>query len=262
MTTLLYATLNETHKGLLILWDYKVSVLIQLIGIVIIVVGLMFFVGRGQITEAQVASTLLGFIITFYALEAISNMSWALMNEAQSGTLEQMYMSPAPSQLIILGRSLASMVSATIQLVLALVVLMLLFKVRLPLTLNIVPVLLITLIGLIGFGYVVGGMTLIFKQIGPLANIIQNMLFVVNGTFVPVEFMPGWLADIATLIPSTLGIILLRRLVLEGHSLATIWTDGSLLWLTVHSALFFLLGWLIYALCERVARRQGTLGQY
>jgi ABC-2 type transport system permease protein len=262
MTALFYATINETRKGLIILWDYKVSVLIQLISIFIVVVGVMFFVGNGQITETQVASTLLGFIITYYAMEAISNMSWALMNEAQSGTLEQMYMSLAPSQLIILGRSFASLISATVQMLLVVVVTTLLFNTRLPLSLDIIPILLISLIGLIGFGYIVGGITLVFKQVGPLANILTNLLLFINGTFVAVELMPAWMGTIATLVPSTLGIILLRRIALDGDTLAMVWADGSLPWLIIHSLVFFVLGWLIYTICERIARQQGTLGQY
>jgi ABC-2 type transport system permease protein len=262
MAMMVNSTVNETRKGLIILWDYKFSVLIQLAGIFMIVIGIMFFAGQGNITREQIASTLLGFIITFYGMETLSNMSWALMNEAQSGTLEQMYMSPAPSQLIVLGRSLASIISATIQLVIMLVVMIPLFNVSFTFSLDAVVILLITMIGLLGFGYVMGGLTLIFKQIGPLANIIQNIVLMANGTFLPVAFMPVWMAAAVKLIPSTLGIIALRQIVLDGKTLADLSADGTLLLLTGHSVGFFILGWFIFALCERIARQKGNLGQY
>lgn len=256
------ATLNETRKGLVILWDYKFSLLTQLLGIMMIVIGIMFFVGQGEITAEQVSMTLIGFIITFYAMETISTMSWALMTEAQAGTLEQMYMSPAPPQMIILGRSLASLVSGTIQMALVLFAMLLLFQQPLPLSLEAVPVILITMFGLLGFGYLIGGLTLVFKQVGPIANIMQNILLMVNGTFLPVALMPTWLGTLSMALPSTVGIILTRRVVLEGETLGMLWADGSLQFLLAHSLVTFVAGWVLYGICERIARRQGSLGQY
>jgi ABC-2 type transport system permease protein len=204
----------------------------------------------------------LGFIITFYAMNAIGNMSWNLMEEAQTGTLEQLYMSPAPSQMMVLGRSLAGLVSTTVQVLVTTAIIFVLFQLRLPLTWQIIPVLLITIVGLLGFGYVVGGLTLVFKHVGPLANIMQNALLITNGTFLPVSLMPAWLATTVMFFPSTLGIVLLRRVVLQGDSLGLLWADGSLPWLVIHSVIAFAIGWMIYAVCENIARKQGSLGQY
>jgi ABC-2 type transport system permease protein len=262
MTVLMASMTNETRKGLLILWDYKFSLMMEMLSIFLVFLGAMFLAGQGSVTQAQVSSTILGFIITFYALGTLSNMSYSLMSEAQAGTLEQMYMSPAPSQLIVLGRSFSGLISTTIQLLILLTVMMTLFRVRFAFPLDAVAILLITMVGLLGFGYVMGGLTLVFKQIGPLSNILGNFIFIANGTFLPVEFMPTWLATFVKFIPSTLGIIALRRVVLEGETLATLIQDGSLTLLTGYSIAFFVLGWFLYALCENVARRQGSLAQY
>ena len=260
--TLMYVITNETRKGLLILWDYKFNLIMEWLGIIFVVVGIMFFVGQGQITNDQVASTVLGFIVTFYAMSAVGNMSWSLMEEAQTGTLEQIYMSPVSSQLIVLGRSLASLVSTTFQIFFTTTILFLLYQMELPLTWQMIPILLITIIGLLGFGYIVGGLTLIFKHVGPLANILQNTLLIANGTFLPVSLMPTWLATAVLFLPSTIGIILLRRVVLDGERLTLLWADGSLIWLIIHSGATFIIGWLFYTVCENYARKQGSLGQY
>jgi ABC-2 type transport system permease protein len=255
-------TINETRKGLIIMWDYKFSMLMELFGIGMIFIGITFFVGQGNITQEQIASTILGFFITFYAMATISTMSWALMNEAQTGTLEQMYMSPTSTQLIILGRSLASLVASTVQVVIVGAVILLLFRVNLALSIHTIPVMVITLFGLLGVGYLIGGLTLIFKQVGPIANMMQNLLLLVNGTFLPVSMMPAWMGLIVQFVPSTLGIILLRRVVLDGNTTAALISDGSLLVLAAHSTAFFVGGWILYAICERIARQQGSLGQY
>ena len=76
------------------------------------------------------------------------------------------------------------------------------------------------------------------------------------------ESMPGWLSAIARTMPSTQGIVVLRRLVLGGASLGAVWRDGSLAWLAIHSVLYFAVGWTVFGLCERTAKAQGSLGQY
>lgn len=119
-----------------------------------------------------------------------------------------------------------------------------------------------TLFGFLGFGYVMGGITLIFKQVGPSAEILRSMLLFINGTFLPVEYMPTWLKTVAQALPSTQGILVMRRVALDDASLADVWADGSLVFLVAHSGLFLLFGLLFFGYCERVARRQGTLGQY
>jgi ABC-type uncharacterized transport system permease subunit len=92
--------------------------------------------------------------------------------------------------------------------------------------------------------------------------LIQNMMMIANGTFLPVALMPAWMALTVQFIPSTLGIILIRRAVIESVSLDTMVADGSLLILLLHSLASFIIGWLGFAFCENIARKQGSLGQY
>jgi len=109
---------------------------------------------------------------------------------------------------------------------------------------------------------VLTGAALVFKQIGALADLMQNILLFLSGSLVPVAHFPGWLAAVARTLPITQGIIVLREVVLDGQSLPATWMNGSLVWLTVHSVLYCCGGWLVFKLCERVAKQQGSLGQY
>jgi ABC-2 type transport system permease protein len=91
---------------------------------------------------------------------------------------------------------------------------------------------------------------------------MQNGLLFLSGALLPVEAMPEWLAAIARTLPSTQGIVVLRRVVLDGQSLASVWQDGSLIWLIVHSAIYLTVGCLFFSVCEQIAKKQGSLGQY
>jgi ABC-2 type transport system permease protein len=125
-----------------------------------------------------------------------------------------------------------------------------------------VLVLLLTLLGILGFGFLIAGAVLVFKQVESLANLVQNVLIFLNGSLLPVEQMPRWLSSVAHVLPTTQGIVVLRRVVLDGQRLAAVWRDGSLPWLIAHSGLFLLAGWTVFLFCERAAKRQGSLGQY
>src|SRR5438874_11241887 len=103
MTMVLLAMFNETYKRLLIIWDYKFDVLTQLVMIGTIFIGASFFMGGGQFDPKQLAPLFLGYVVWFYARVVITTTSADLLGEAQAGTLEQMYMTPVPTEILVLG---------------------------------------------------------------------------------------------------------------------------------------------------------------
>ncbi len=137
-----------------------------------------------------------------------------------------------------------------------------LLGIRLPVDVAGLPVVAILLAGLYGFGYVLGGLTLIFKRTEMLAALLTNLFIFFNGTLVSVERYPDWLEAIARLMPTTQGLIVLREVLLDGRSLAEVWRGGSLPLLGLHSAALLALGLAVYGACERVAKRHGTLAEY
>ena len=116
--------------------------------------------------------------------------------------------------------------------------------------------------GLFGLGFMIGGATLLFKQVTQLANFVENFLLYLSGTLLPVHDLPNWLEAFAKILPTTHGIIVLRRVVLEGQSLASVWNDGSLGWLFVNTLAYLIVGIIVFRWFERRARNQGVLGQY
>ena len=260
--TQLVVTLNETRKGLLVMWDYRFSTMVDFVIIGLVFSGMMLFIGQGELQPDQLSSAMLGFLITFYVMETLNRMSWALMGEAQAGTLEQMYMSPVSSAYILFGRALASFVVATLSLLLIAPTLILAFDIEISLPIASLPIFVITLVGVTGFGLMVAGMTIVFKQVGRIANLLSNTVLFVNGTFWPVEDMPDWLSSAARILPSTQGIVALRQIALDGQSLSALWSDGTLVFLTVHSLAFLAFGWIIFRWCENIARAHGSLGHY
>jgi len=262
MKAVFTALVAETWKGMMIQWSYKFNTLMGMLSLSLIFLGINFMLGNGQLNQQILASTLLGYLIWYYAIIAIDNMSFALRDEMQCGQLEQLYMSPAPAQVLLLGRGFSNLIIATIMVSVMAAVMIVLFGIPMPMRVAGVPVFALTLIGLYGFGYALGGATLVFKQTGPLASLLINALLFINGAILPVDRLPAWLQTAAKLLPTTQGIILLRSVILDGKPLGATWADGSLELLVLHSLFVFVLGWMVYRLCERVAKRKGSLGQY
>lgn len=262
MPVVVRAAITETHKGLLLLWDYRFNLLMETIIICCVFVGLNVLLGHGDLPQDQLATTLLGYIIWLYTFMAVSNMGWSLREELQSGTLEQMFMSPASPQVLMVGRSLAAFLTTSVTILMISVILVPLLGIQIPLRAEGVIVLACTIAGLWGLGFIVGGATLLFKQVESLAYLMQYGVMFLNGSLLPVDQFPPGVAAVARIIPGTQGIIVLRRVLLEGQSLAATWRTGDLPALAFHSGVFFGIGWIIFTICERTARRRGTLGQY
>lgn len=254
--------LNEIQKRMILLWAYKFNLFTQMFMVGFIFVGISFFMAGGQPDPDLLASGLVGYLVWFFALAAISDMSWGIREETQTGTLEQMYMSPLPTGVLMLGRSIASLVISILMVGVSAIVLVLLLDISLPVTWSALPVFLLTMAGLYGFAFILGGAALVFKQVEALANLMQNALLFLNGALLPVDRLPGWMEAFAKTLPTTQGIIVLRQVILEGQTLAQVWRDGSLVGLVINSTVYFVVGWFFFRWCENRARQLGVLGQY
>jgi ABC-2 type transport system permease protein len=262
MRTLLVALLGEVRKGLLISWTYKGNQLISLLTLGFIFYIIVFFMSGGKPDPEQIASALLGYLVWMYVASALGDLTYGLRGEINAGTLEQLSMSQAPVWFLLIGRVIANLVITSVQVILMGAIILSIIDVHINYRTAALLALGITFIGVLGFGYIIAGAMLIFKQIESLNNLFNNALAFFNGAFLPISAFPAWLASISMVLPSTLGIIVVRAIALEGKTLAETWQDGSLLALIINSVIYLLIGLGVFIYCERVAKNRGTLGQY
>jgi ABC-2 type transport system permease protein len=253
---------NEVTKGLIDLWRGKIASLLELILFGLFFAGITFAVGRGTFHREQVAPLLVGFVGYIFFHMQTNRLFWGLLGEMQSGTLEQMYLSPLPSWLLTIGLQVASIVEAAISALLLYVFIDLVVQVTVPLRWAAVLPLVLLVLSSVGYSLILGGLTLLFKRLEVLKELFQIVVLIFGGVLVPLERMPGWMATIARFLPLTPGVEVLRKTLLDQVSLGTLADDGTLLWLVGSAAAYLALGIVIFRWCERIARRRGTLGQY
>ena len=254
-----HAVLNETHKSLWLLWGHRSVVLMELITMIAFYPFLQFILGNGTINRALVPPTLLAFLTYPILYIATLKLVGDLLEEVNGGTFEQMHLSPFSPASLLMGRLLASVIEGVIIAVVIGVGMAWMLGVSIPLRpAGMLPAAL-TVIDIVGFALLIGGLALALPQIGAIAHLFSGLIFLLNGTFFPLEWYPGWVQTLARFLPTTLGIEAMRKVVLEGKSLSSVWADGTLPWLIIHTAGLSVLGWLVFLLNDRRAMRQGML---
>jgi ABC-2 type transport system permease protein len=177
-----------------------------------------------------------------------------------TGTLEQSHLSPLPAWLLSVGRLGAALVEGLVITGLLVAGLVLMLGIELPYRWQALLPACLTVLDIAGFALLLAGLALAVTSIGAVLHVLQNVIMILNGSLVPVALFPAWLAVIARLLPSTLGVEATRKMLLQGQSLAVAWSDHSLLWLLLHTMGMLVAGSTVYQWNIRQALRNGRLG--
>lgn len=206
----------------------------------------------GDRLDAIVVGYTLWSLVTFIMFD----IAGGLQTEAQTGTLEQLFLSPFGAPLVFVMRTLSSL---TRQLVLNLSILLIIMaltgsRLQFPPTL-LLPLVAI-LLGAYGVAFIIGSLALLLKRVQQLLGIIQFVLLFLLAT--PTETWTGWLQILKWLLPMTAGAGVLRDLMARGKPLN--FAEFSLAFF--NGIAYFIIGLLIFRFAERVAKRRGMLSGY
>lgn len=201
-------------------------------------------------------SVIVGYVLWSLVLFIMANLGVGLQIEAQTGTLEQIFLSKYGATRVFLTRSLANLL---IQLVLNFGVLLIIMSLT-GRWLNFSPQMLLplvaTLMGAYGLAFSIGSLALLFKRIQQLQAIFQFGLLFLLAT--PTETWTGGGRLIASLLPMTSAVGLLRNVMARN-----LFVDGGqLAWAFVNGGCYLGLGLLLFAWAGQEVRRRGKLGGY
>jgi ABC-2 type transport system permease protein len=264
---------NEVSKGLRHAWSERLQILIEMPLFVSMSLLFSLLLGQGEHVAAtgHLASHLdpsrtgwmfLGFAgFTFTYLQVVK-VFWRLLGEIQSGTLEQTYLSPLPAWThVALGRVAATMVETGFVVAVTYGV----TRAFVDLSFTWQPQVLIAvaflIVGAVGFSLIVAGLTLVFKRMQLVNDLVLGLMMLVSGAILPLAALPSWVSDLARPLFLAQAVAGLRTTMLDGQPLPT-WGLGGLVWLAGTSIAWLVVGALVFAVAERVARRQGSLARY
>ncbi len=249
------AVLNETQKSLWLLWRHRSVVLLEILTLIAFYPFLQFILGNSTINRALVPPTLLAFLTYPILFIAMLKLVGDLLEEVNGGTFEQMHLSPFSPTYLLVGRLGALILEGVLIAIIVGVGMTWMLGVSIPLRVAGVLPAALTVIDIAGFALLIGGLALVLPQIGAIAHLFSGLIILLNGTFIPLEWYPSWVQTVARFLPTTLGIEAMHKVLLEGQSLSSIWADGTLPWLLIHTAGLSVLGWLVFLLNDRRTMR-------
>lgn len=206
----------------------------------------------GRRLDAIVVGYVLWTLVSFI----IGDIAGGLQQEASTGTLEQIFLSPFPATQIFLLRALARLTVTLAQMIVILILLMVVTGRVLSFSPALVLPLITVILGAFGLALTVGALSLLVKEVRQILGLLPFGLFV--ALLVPVESweMParffGWL------LPMTPGAGVLRELMARNQTID--W--GQLVIAVLNGGIYFAIGLFLFQQAERIAKQQGRLGGY
>ena len=201
-------------------------------------------------------SIIIGYVLWALVSFIQASIAGELQREAQTGTLEQLFLSRYGAIPVFLMRTLADLTLQLTLIVCILLIIMALTGSRLSFPPALLLPFVTVLLGAYGFAFILGSLALLLKRVQQLLFIFQfPLLFLLS---VPTETWTGPAQILTQLLPMTTGAGLLRALMARGESL-----NFTLLIIAfVNGAAYLAVGLVLFRLAEREAKRRGMLSGY
>ena len=236
-----------------------------------VMMGLIFgfmSAGGGQIADKfaqgeKATTAALGFLIGMFAFGIVGMFTQGLQGMARTGELEQVCMSPHGLVTNFLARSTVSALSSIMTLSILVVLVAATVKGRIHADpVPVLVLLVLTYANLIGFGFMAGGLVLVFKQTGQVAMLIR--LALVFLALAASESMESWPAVIrwpAHVLPITDAAVCLKMVIVKGEGIGVFGTP-YFAFLLISCFVWTMIGITCFKIMENWSRDKGTLGAY
>ncbi|MEO1400309.1 MAG: ABC transporter permease [Cyanobacteria bacterium J06635_1] len=201
-------------------------------------------------------AVVVGYVLWTLALYIVNDIAINIQSEAQTGTLEQVFLSPFGAPRVFFARAVASLALRMSLIVIILLILMAITGSQLAFPIALVLPLITLLMAAYGLAFVMGSVALVFKRVQQILPIFQFALLFLLAA--PTEEWSGPAQVVANFLPMLPSTGLLRNLMARGEAL-----DFSLLGIAlVNGLVYFGLGLIVFGWAERQAKKRGILGGY
>ncbi|RKQ33950.1 ABC transporter permease [Oceanobacillus halophilus] len=212
-------------------------------------------IGDPSTQDANIQFVIVNYIFWYLSMMVVQDIGWQITNEATQGTFEQLSMSPMGVWRILFARLIALV--AVHFLIVVFLLYLSMFTTGQWLNIDVIsllPILISTLFSMFGLGFIIAGMSVVFKQVQAFLQILQ---FILAGlVFVPVSVAP-----ILAFFPIVKGVDLVRGIMIDGITLSQV-AFADYMILLFNAVFYFVIGLVFYLNCEKVAMKKGLLAHY
>ncbi|MBS4015290.1 MAG: ABC transporter permease [Candidatus Latescibacteria bacterium] len=204
---------------------------------------------------------LIGAMVSTYIFSGLWGVGNSLREETYWGTLEYIIVSPTNPIVVLLGKTLAEFVYATVNVTMQALVAT--FFLGLDLTLaKIFPVfviVLLLLIGFYGFAIAFAGFTLLIKEAHGWVHTLEWVFYLFSPIRYPVE-VSTITKTLSAVIPLTYALVAIRGIILLNKNILHL--GKTILILIIMDIILLITGYLTFRYLERKTKEAGTLAQY
>jgi ABC-2 type transport system permease protein len=220
--------------------------------------GLLFYGGRmvaGRALTDSLEGIIVGYFLWTLSVGAYSAISNDIASEVQWGTLERHVTTPFGFAPVALLKGVAKLVRTFLTSAVILAAMLLITGTSLRLNLlTVVAVAALSIVSVLGLGFAVGGVTILYKRVSNWLNLLQF-------GFIVLISAPAFDLWWARFLPLVQGSALLQRAMIDGTRLWE-FPPADLLVLAGTAASYLAVGYVAFRYTTRRARRLGVLGDY
>jgi ABC-2 type transport system permease protein len=195
---------------------------------------ILFFAYLGRYSGVENdAFFVVGNAVQASAMSGVFAATMAIANERQMQTLSPLLATPANRFAIFMGRALPVIASGLLVSAWGLLVGRLLLDFHPSLTglPALALVVVVSVASCTGFGLTLGSIGMRARDVFITANVAYNLMWLLCGVNIPLDRLPGWMAQIGRLLPLTHGIAAAREIA-GGASLGSVsglvWTEAGI----------------------------------
>lgn len=222
-----------------------------------LVFGSQYIVGM-PILGQHLSDLVVSYVLWMLILNTVGDNGFTIAEEAESGTLEQLYLSKYSPVKIFLVRSTVNIIFSLLFVLVVLLGLFLIVDFKIQLSLAIILPVILALLVAMGIGLLVASLAIVFKRVNQLLTIIQfGFLFIIVDPFTKLGYFGRIMGDLLPMTP----IYRWLTLIVQGQSF---WVqNGQFVLISLLNAGGWLaIGLLVYRRASNYAQEQGTLGHY
>jgi len=217
--------------------------------------------------ERAGSSNVAGFVFVGYAMyNWLSVLLWgagtALRQEQLRGTLEAAFVTPASRLVPLFGPGVATLLPMAVIFASNLVALRVFFGIFPPIA-AVIQAAVIVVLGipaLYAIGALFAASVLRFGEVAPVVQLIRGMFVLACGITFPLAMLPIWAQVWAKLMPPTYIVDDIRRVLLQGDTIADV--SGDIALVMSLAVLTAILAIAVFRYLELSARRTGMLGRF
>lgn len=220
---------------------------------------IIIFLGGRTVGGSQFSSSLAGIVVGYFfvllATISYQQVAITITREANWGTLEQLYLSPMGFSTVIVTSVIVRIFYNFIWTSIVLILIVITTGVNLEFPLfTVIVVCGLGLVSVLGIGFAVGGITVIFKRVSNLFNLLQF-------GFIGLVAAPILNIPVLRALPLVGASRLLQRAMQNGTRLWEFSATSLIVLITV-AVVYFTAGYTVFVAATRIARRRGALGHY